>query len=71
MTTRPTITSKDNGYFEIWVLSCGHKVRVYTEDTQWQRRTTRGFRAAQHARDAERLARPGTCPTCRQESDPR
>jgi hypothetical protein len=63
MTTTPTVTRPDNGYFEIWARSCGHEVRVTTEYEQWERRTRRGYRAASQARTRDRLAaRPcGQC----------
>jgi hypothetical protein len=67
MTTKPIITAKDNGYFEIWQLPCSHTVRVYTEDTQWSRRTQPGFTARATAATCERLSRPAACPTCKTE----
>jgi hypothetical protein len=57
------IASPDNGYFEIWERPCGHQTRVHTEDTQWNRRTRPGYRAAEHRRMAAKLA-AAACPDC-------
>ena len=56
MSNQPTVTGKDNGYFEIWTLPCGHTVRVTTEQEGWERRTRRGFTAASQARTRAKLA---------------
>ena len=62
------IAEKDNGYFMVWELPCGHRVRVTTEYLQWSLRYTRGARTAFHAQTRERLSDPEACPTCRREA---
>jgi hypothetical protein len=39
--TKPQLTTKDNGYFEVWTRPCGHRYRVTTEGVQY-RKSTRG-----------------------------
>jgi hypothetical protein len=51
----PKITTKDNGYFEVWTRDCGHSVRVSTEDTNYARRNS-SRRAQLQKQDRDRLA---------------
>lgn len=59
----PKITTRDNGYFEVWTLSCGHKVRVRTEDLQGFFHNVDDGRITHVKRTRERLA-VGTCLQC-------
>jgi hypothetical protein len=55
------LVSKDNGYFEVHSLRCGHRVQVNTEDMQWTKRTNRpAYARALKDRRASALDRPCT-----------
>lgn len=58
----PHVVRRDNGYFEIWALPCGHEVRVSTEATQFAR--TRGGRRAQLQASTKQWLATATCNEC-------
>lgn len=56
------VVQKDNGYFEVVEVGCGHHVRVRTEDIQWE------INEARRRANRQSVMERHSCGQCRQEA---